>query len=348
MPTDPSAVTAVALTAVVLAVCAPSGASAIRSLAGGDASSSRNRTGQIAWKGFTRAGDESTAAIYAADPDGSHRRPLTHPAAGVVDDLPDWSPDGSHILFERLFQPTSKTPTAADQVMRITADGTGLRQVGTCTRACVGNDDPQYSPDGRQIVFVRALRVKGSSLLATGVWLMAADGGNPHEVVAATPGVWEVHEPAWSPDGKRIVFTRLNDSASPNNKQALFIVAGAGGTPRQLTPWSLNAGGANWSPDGLSILFQSYRDCACSEISQVFTIAVDGRRLAQLTKAGRNIEPSWSPDGKKIIYAHEPGIGPAHLPDLWVMNATGANKRALVRTKLWESEPDWGTAAPVS
>ena len=63
------------------------------------------KNGRIAWKGFPQAGDFNWSAIYAANPDGSHRVQLTHPADGIVDDLPDWSPDGSKILFERMFQP---------------------------------------------------------------------------------------------------------------------------------------------------------------------------------------------------------------------------------------------------
>jgi Tol biopolymer transport system component len=306
------------------------------------------RSGQIAWKGFPRVGDESTSAIFVANPDGSHRRQLTHPPAGVTDDLPDWSPDGSHIVFERSFQPTSNRPTVADEVMRVNVDGSGLRQIGTCTRDCVANDDPQYSPDGHRIVFLRVVQVKGTQSLAAGVWLMDSNGGRPHQISGAPAAKSEDHEPAWSPDGKHIVFTRLNDSAVPTNEQALFIIASTGGTPRRITPWSLNAGGANWSPDGMRILFQSHRDCSCSETSQVYTLAADGSRLTRLTNAGRNIEPNWSPDGKKIIYAHQPGVASNHLPDLWVMDSTGKDKKALIRTNLWKSEPDWGTAAPIS
>ena len=334
--------------AAVVAFATTFGAATTSSVAASQSSVSAARGGQIAWKGFLRAGDESTSAIYAANPDGSHRRQLTHPAAGVTDDLPDWSPDGSHIVFERSFQPTSNQPTVADEVMRVNADGSGLRQIGSCTGGCVANDDPQYSPDGHRIVFLRVVRVKGTQSLAAGVWLMDSNGGRRHQISGAPAAESEDHEPAWSPDGKHIVFTRLNDSAVPMNKQALFIIASTGGNPRQVTSWNLNAGGANWSPDGTKILFQSYRDCPCSETSQVYTVAPNGSGQTRLTNAGRNIEPNWSPDGKTIVYAHQPGVGANQLPDLWVMDSTGKNEKALIQTKLWESEPDWGTAEPIS
>ena len=113
---------------------------------GSTAPSARN--GQIAWKSFPHTGSHSWS-IYAANPDGSNIRQLTHPKAGVEDDLPDWAPDGSNILFQRILQPQPALPTVPDEIMRVNLDGSGLRQIGTCTSPCIGNDDPQYSPDGR-------------------------------------------------------------------------------------------------------------------------------------------------------------------------------------------------------
>jgi Tol biopolymer transport system component len=308
-------------------------------------STSTVRNGQIAWKAFARV--DGTWSIYAANPDGSNRRRLTHPAVGVEDDLPDWSPNGSNVVFERIFQPATDSPTVADEVMRVNADGTGLRQIGSCTGDCVYNDDPQYSPDGSQIVYSRLMRVHPSDTLVLGIWVMNADGSDSHQLTQlAPPASSEDHEPAWSPDSKNLVFTRVNDSAAPMNHQALFIVSSSGGTPHRVTPWTLDAGGANWSPDGSKILFQSYRDCSCSQTSQVYTIAPGGSRLNRLTTAGSNIEPNWSPDGKKIVYAHQPWKDASQLPDLWLMDATSKNKKPVIQTKLWDSEPDWGTAPP--
>ena len=238
----PSAVIALATVAFTVGIAATG------------SSESAAQNGRIAWKSFARV--DSTWSIYAANPDGSSRRRLTHPAAGVHDDLPDWSPDGSHILFDRIFQPETNSTTIADEVMRINADGTGLRQIGRCTGDCVVDDDPQYSPDGHQIVYTRLMHVQPRRALVLGVWVMDAGGTNPRQITQlSAPANSEDHEPAWSPDGKKIVFTRLNDTATPANQQALFIVSSSGGEPRRITNWTLNAGGANWSPDGSRILF---------------------------------------------------------------------------------------------
>ena len=108
--------------------------------------------------------------------------------------------------------------------MRVNADGSGLTQVGSCTGGCVGDDDPQYSPDGASIVFTRLTHVPDGSLVL-GVWVMGEDGSNPHQITQLpTPTGSEDHEPAWSPDGASIVFTRINDTADPVNQQALFVV----------------------------------------------------------------------------------------------------------------------------
>jgi hypothetical protein len=81
-----------------LAVAAAIGALLVLVTAAGAVQTARTaRNGRIAWKAFL---DSSlrTSAIFAANPDGSHRVQLTHPERGVTDDLPDWSPDAADDL----------------------------------------------------------------------------------------------------------------------------------------------------------------------------------------------------------------------------------------------------------
>ena len=65
--------------------------------------------------------------------------------------------------------------------------------------------------------------------------------------------------------------------------------------------------------------------------------------MHQLTSDGRNIEPGWSPDGKKIAFAHQPGKGANQFADIYEMNADGTGVIPIITTDLWESEPEWGT-----
>ena len=81
------------------------------------------RSGQIAWKGFLRAGDESTSAIYAPTPmgrtDGSSRIRLpASPTTYLIGRLT------IAIVLSDL-RLTTNRPTVADEVMRVNADGSG-------------------------------------------------------------------------------------------------------------------------------------------------------------------------------------------------------------------------------
>jgi len=298
--------------------------------------------GRVAWKGFLSA-DFTTSAIFSAKPDGGDVQQLTFPDPGVGDDLPDWSPDGSTIVFDRNF------PNIG-QIYRVNADGTGVIQIGDCTGECLGNDGPTYSPDGEKIAFVKFIGPVRPDGTATdvGVWIMNADGTDPVQITQQqVPTISEDHQPTWSPNGMQLVFTRINLTAKPAGQQALFIISRDGSDPHRITPWWLNGGGADWSPNGRSIVFQSFRDCCPNHVSQIYSVRPDGSKLKKLTtgdkNGGRNIEPDWSPDGKKIVFAHQPGTGANGFADIYEMRANGSGIVPLIRTDLWESEPDWGT-----
>lgn len=324
-----AAIAAIACTTIVGPLAAPG------------QTTSTGSNGRIAWKGFLHP-DFSTSAVFSAEPGGTDVRQLSFPADGVTDDRPDWSPDGSSILFERDMPDT-------DVIYRINADGSGLTAISGCTGlpGCLGNDNPSYSPDGARIAFLKVfgpILADPDRAAEVGVWVMNADGSHASQLTQAlVPTTSEDHEPKWSPDGTRIVFTRLNTLASPQDMQALFVMDSDGSRVRQLTPWGLNAGAADWSPNGRLIVFQSCREGCPGRVSQILTIYPDGTHLMKLTTQGRNIEPAWSPDGRKIVFGHQPGVGPNGFADLYEMNADGTGAVPIIQTDLWESEPDWGT-----
>ena len=109
-----------------------------------------------------------------------------------------------------------------------------------------------------------------------------------------------VGNPAISPDGKQIIFTRTwVDKAKDQYRSNLWIVEADGSRVRELTSGARNDSSPEWSPDGKRIAFLSDRDGT----NQLHVMWLDTREIAQLThleQAPTNIK--WSPDGKWIAF----------------------------------------------
>jgi TolB protein len=100
-------------------------------------------------------------------------------------------------------------------------------------------------------------------------------------------------QPAWSPDGIRIAFTRNRN---------LFIMNADGSNVVQRT-FSGSCQGPTWSPDGTKIAFSDYDNA--EGYSGIFTVSATGGSplLLQSYSGGYFMDPAWSPDGTKIAFA---------------------------------------------
>ena len=300
--------------------------------------SSHAHTDQIAWQGFLDP-DQSTAAIFSANADGSDARQLTYPRHGEQDGNADWSPDGSKILFADV------AANGTGDVWVMNADGTGLKQLTSCTGMCNGAQEAKWSPDGSKILYDVADNPICPDGNATSVdlWIMNADGSHPVQIThTPLPTSIADNAPAWSPDGKQIIFARNHLVGQSYDDQALFLINPDGTGLKQLTSWGhLEAGNAKWSPDGTRILFQSFGSFPEGSIPQLYTILPDGMHLVQLTTNERNYEPAWSPDGTKIIFAHRSSTGADQNAHLYEMNADGSGLVQITRNPFWQRQPAW-------
>ena len=152
----------------------------------------------------------------------------------------------------------------------------------TAPRKALGIVHPTISPDGSRIAFV-----------ALGdLYVMATSGGVPENLTndAALDA-----DPAWSPDGRRLVYTSDKGGGLPQ----LWVRDLASGEDRQLTNLDTQPLGADWSPDGTRIAFidvDGRWGVAGVQVVDVATGAVT-RLQPSLGQPG---SPAWSADGRHV------------------------------------------------
>src|SRR3954447_19972305 len=114
--------------------------------------------------------------------------------------------------------------------------------------------DPQISPDGRQVVYVRVAVNEKKEGYDTALWIASADGSEPARPFTSGP---HDSSPRWSPDGTRIAFVRVPEKDKEKEGPQIYLISTRGGEAVALTSLPKGAGGAVWSPDGKTIAFES-------------------------------------------------------------------------------------------
>jgi dipeptidyl aminopeptidase/acylaminoacyl peptidase len=111
--------------------------------------------------------------------------------------------------------------------------------------------DPQISPDGSRVVFVRVTVNDKRDGYNTSIWTVSTTSGEPHQLTSGTRD----SAPRWSPDGSYLVFVRTTEKDGRPNAPQLFMLAMAGGDSFQFTTVAHGASQPQWSPDGKTIAF---------------------------------------------------------------------------------------------
>lgn len=222
------------------------------------------------------------------------------PQALVPGHSPAWSPDGTRIAFvsER---------TGAAQVYRISATGQALTQL---TQGSEAKSDPAWSPQGGSIAF---LAHAGEE---TVLQLVDALGTTTKDL--SGPDARQVEYFSWAPDGLELLF----DSATDSGREIWRVLADGSGLSRFA---NVNGREPSWSPNGQRIVFTSE--------DGIYVADRDGTNLKRLT-AFSGARPAWSPDGRRILFLSRAN-GEGVAPDLWMMNADGANQKRVGAASCW-------------
>jgi dipeptidyl aminopeptidase/acylaminoacyl peptidase len=230
----------------------------------------------------------------------------------------------------------------------VSSDGSENRQFTYGDQSCTS---PSFSPDGANLSFL-ASRGQGAK---TQVWVMSLRGGEAEQLTNAKTGVSSY---AWSPDSKRLAYimrdpeTEQEEKAKKEKRDMvvedtdfkyghLYVMsvakdeAGIRKTTR-LTAGALHVTSFNWSPGGTSIVFAHQATPLVDDwqTSDISIVPSDSGTVKSLVKwSGSDAAPSYSPDGRWILFASDKGdLNWAQVSDLYVVSAQGGEPRKLAAT----------------
>jgi TolB protein len=143
---------------------------------------------------------DSAAELWIVDADGGNLHRLTH---GANDRQPNWSPDGSRILFQR--------GATKWGIFTVTPDAKSVTRVTPQSHSAT---DASWSPDGKRIVFSG----ETSTIVGANLFVIPAEGGTP---IRATTSNGYDGAVSWSPDGKWLAY---ESSDNPNGESPTRIM----------------------------------------------------------------------------------------------------------------------------
>ena len=256
------------------------------------------------WITFQRSGPTSDE-IWVVDADGTGLSRLTgskvgcQPEVGTCDAQPAWSPDGKRIAFTRGSGHVVDGLAQRWSIMVMHSNGTHVRRVTQLTKPAQGEDyAPQWSPDGRTLVFERDNVRNAQPAGGVALWTVDLRTGKERRI---TP--WWVRAgdtPDWSPDGSRILF-HSNNHGKEGISANLYTVRPDGTGLKQLTfadDGVTQYLGSSYSPDGTMITFARRPATGGSSLdtADVFTMNLDGTGITNLTRTRKyDSFPDWGP-----------------------------------------------------
>ncbi len=235
-----------------------------------------------------------------------------------------WSPDGRRIAFVTNI-PSTHTGTAAE-IAVMNTDGRGFQAICNEQTCGQGLADPQWSPDGRRLLFSNAGTINfiGIGVLPSRVWATSEGLGAPVQITqpGCHPGTPKLKGCAydawarWSPDGRWIAFSRYTTHVHPGRFKARtwIEVMRADGSDLQgvaqcagilcnqdMTP--------SWSPDGTRIAYVPRAER--SPWINLVTVGAPTAPFVQIKTCNGQVcvTPQggleWSPNGSSIAFLSE-------------------------------------------
>jgi len=261
-------------------------------------------------------------------PHGYYWREMYVPQVTSGPSSATWSPDGTELIYS-MQGSLWRQRIGAEAATQLTSGG--------------GYDyQPDWSPDGRSVVFARYAR--------DAIELELLDLASGAVTALTTNGAVNV-EPRWSPDGSRIAFV----SSAYNSRWHVFVLSPASGgakDPLRLTEdndsklpryyyskWDHYIS-PTWSPDGKEIILVSNRGHIHGSGGFWRMEARPNAPLRELRyeETTWKARPDWSPDGTRVVYSSYLG---RQWNQLWLMPSEGGDPFPLTYGEFDATAPRW-------
>lgn len=246
----------------------------------------------------------NTSDLFVMNHDGTDLRFLTRGGS------PTWSPPGpngrasKNIAFHASasgaglpINPFPGSATDDSDIFTVNVDdlldNAAVPRNLTVNRTATVDDDPNWSPDGRRIVFTSYVNDPSSTVTSGEIYIMNADGTGQTQLT--NDGI-DKRGPAWSPDGKSILFACRSGAPTANAPTvATFEICVMDVANRQITQLTLNNINEltpTWSPDGQAIVLHR------TPTNQLWVMHANGTGLVPLAAAASSgfnlLATSWS------------------------------------------------------
>jgi TolB protein len=271
---------------------------------------------QIVFVGIKQS--DTNGQIYISDFDGGNLKQITN--NNSVNLSPTWTKDGTKITYTSF---KSGKP-------EIYSYNLNTKQEVRVVANMPNSSGASWSPDGNTIAFSSSTNDGSTHIFSMNKF------GNNKKVLIDTSAI-EV-EPSFSPNGKFLAYT-----STKFGKPMIFIKDLENDSNTRITYAGWYNASASWSPDSKTIAFASYdRDI---DRWDLFKINTNGSNIERLTlNQGDNEKPTWSPDGRFIIFQSDRNSKGTRYgtKKLFVMTKDGAYQKALNISLAEAKQPSWG------
>jgi TolB protein len=251
--------------------------------------------------------------IFVLDLTTSQSKQLTNDDNSIE---PVWSPDGNKIAY------ACGNNSAMRQLCVMDADGNNKK---TLTNSPGSKWGAEWSPNGKQIAFV------SNEIPYAHIFIFDLDSSKIRRLLANSPG--NESSPKWSPDGQWIAYS--SDRKGFN----LFMANNDGTQEKQITTGNTDDR-ISWSQDGKIIVFRRIaKESSFFNGNEIMKMDLEKKDVVQMTDNTFGDDwPSFSPDGKWVIYSAETKVG---VVSVLVIPASGGRPAPITKEGVDGSAPHW-------